>query len=153
VNPGAAETCDGFDENCDGVIDDGSAGCPCDVVWNADSAYMICTAAADWTTAQAGCRTFGYHLASIGDSGEDAFVDGTIDTYSTTTTWWIGLNDRRREGTFLWEDGSSVAYTNWATGQPDNAGGADCAALNAVSGGSWADEACTASAFTVCEAP
>lgn len=30
------------------------------------------------------------------------------------------MNDINRESTFLWTDGSTVSYTNWANGAPEN---------------------------------
>lgn len=35
--------------------------------------------------------------------------------------YWIGLDDRAVEGTFVWNDGSVVGFTNWSSGQPDDA--------------------------------
>jgi hypothetical protein len=42
----------------------------------------------------------------------------------TTAGVWIGLTSSN--GAFTWKDGTSLDYTNWATGQPDNAPGATC---------------------------
>lgn len=35
------------------------------------------------------------------------------------TNVWIGMNDINTESTFLWTDGSTVSYTNWANGAPE----------------------------------
>jgi hypothetical protein len=32
---------------------------------------------------------------------------------------WIGLNDLKTKGVYEWSDGSSVSWTNWYFGQPD----------------------------------
>lgn len=37
-----------------------------------------------------------------------------------TTNVWIGMNDINQESTFLWTDGSTVSYTNWVRGAPEN---------------------------------
>ena len=45
----------------------------------------------------------------------------------------------------MWSDGNTATYTNWATGEPNNAGGEDCAMLHAdaVGGaGKWNDAPC-----------
>ena len=34
---------------------------------------------------------------------------------------WIGYNDIDNEGTFVWDDGSTSTYTNWADGEPNDA--------------------------------
>lgn len=31
---------------------------------------------------------------------------------------WIGLNDRRGNNKFFWQDSSQVFYTNWDRGEP-----------------------------------
>jgi len=51
---------------------------------------------------------------------------------------WIGLTDENVEGTFEWEDGSSVSYTNWNSGEPNNSGNEDYAEIK-VSSGKWND--------------
>ena len=37
---------------------------------------------------------------------------------------WIGLNDIANEGTMVWQDGTSLTFSNWMDGQPD--GDSDC---------------------------
>ena len=32
---------------------------------------------------------------------------------------WIGLNDLKTKGVYEWSDNSSVSWTNWYVGQPD----------------------------------
>ena len=55
---------------------------------------------------------------------------------------WIGLNDLNAEGTFLWADGNSDSYRNWAVGEPNDQGNEDCALMWV--GGYWDDDSCTA---------
>ena len=35
-------------------------------------------------------------------------------------TYWLGGNDRRKEGDWVWGDGRKFVYTNWAPGEPDD---------------------------------
>jgi hypothetical protein len=56
-----------------------------------------------------------YILASIHSQEEQDFVFPLIQPYSKV---WLGLNDEDAEGTFVWEDGSALDYTNWAPGNP-----------------------------------
>ena len=158
INPAAAEECNGYDDDCDGTSDNASV-CPCDVeYYDGDTTlpYMFCTDAQSWSDAQTTCDTYGYHLLTIDDDTENGWADDTADTYSTSK-WWIGLNDRTTEGTFEWEDGSTVSYTNWQSGEPNNGSGGsgneDCVQLNRYHPlQTWNDEPCSDTFYFVCEA-
>ncbi|MEL6942855.1 MAG: lectin-like protein, partial [Bacteroidota bacterium] len=50
---------------------------------------------------------------------------------------WIGFTDEDTEGTFVWEDGSPVSFTNWASGEPNNSGDEDYTELR--TNGHWND--------------
>lgn len=45
---------------------------------------------------------------------------------------WIGANDNAQESNFVWEsDNTSLTFTDWNTGDPNNADpGEDCAAMH-----------------------
>lgn len=63
---------------------------------------------------------------SIDSAEEMAFVALTIAraASSSYTAVWIGLSDQAAPGTFAWQNGDSLGYTNWATGEPAGSGGA-----------------------------
>lgn len=60
---------------------------------------------------------FGY-LVSIGSAAEQAWLvaNGMNGNY-------IGLTDQDVEGTFVWDSGEPLTYTNWSSGEPNNFGG------------------------------
>ena len=91
-------------------------------------------------------------MLTIDDSSENTWADDTADTFSTSK-WWIGLNDISSEGSFVWEDGSSVSFTNWHSGEPNNGGGGeDCTQLNRYHPTqTWNDEPCGQGLPFVCE--
>ena len=152
VNPGATESCNATDDDCDSTVDEG-ASCPCNLEHEAGVAYLFCETTASWTSAQASCATYGYHLVSMGSSAENTWVDDTADSYSTSK-WWMGLNDIDSEGTFAWDSGESVSYTNWHSGEPNDSGGnEDCGQLNRWTDYTWNDEPCSSSFRYICEAP
>ncbi len=150
IHPAASEDCDGEDQNCDDVIDD-DADCPCDMDWYGDNAYLFCDTKEKWTDAQEACDDLGYHLLTIDDSAENTWSVDTAISVSTSSYWWFGYNDRSREDTWVWEDGSSATYTNWASGEPNDSGGEDCAQLYRFSDYTWNDSKCDSKYYYVCE--
>ena len=78
------------------------------------------------TNGAAYCATYGYHLLVINSAAEDDWSNDTADTYSTSK-FWIGYNDRTTEGSFEWVDGSTAVYTNWHSGEPNDAIGNEVA--------------------------
>ena len=151
INPAATDECNGVDDDCSGYADDAGL-CPCDVEYYGSDPYMFCDIAYSWTTAETYCDSYDYHLATIDDASEDRWIDTTADSYSTGK-WWFGLNDISSEGSFVWSDGSTSSYTNWKSGEPNNAGGnEDCAQINRYTDGTWNDEPCSSGFFFICEA-
>ena len=51
----------------------------------------------------------------------------------------------------MWEDGSPVSYTNWNSGEPNDAGGEDCTHMNYSTSGGWNDYPCSRGQPFVCE--
>tara|TARA_B100000530_G_C15899221_1_gene464690 strand:- start:452 stop:1492 length:1041 start_codon:yes stop_codon:yes gene_type:complete len=145
IYPDAEEECNGADDNCDGSVDEGEV-CPCTVDYYDGHAYMFCNSRQRWSNARDLCRSYdNYELTTINDASEQAWVHGRAYSISTYHWWWIGINDRGREGTWEWLSSSS-GYRNWASGQPDNAWGReDC--VHMYSNGQWNDLECSRSAW------
>ncbi|MEC8380079.1 MAG: MopE-related protein [Myxococcota bacterium] len=151
INPGAAEACNGYDNDCDGTIDSASV-CPCNFNVYGGGSYLFCTSRRNWFDAQNFCDDYGYHMVTITSAGENSWVDGRADSYSNQK-WWIGINDLGQEGNFQWEDGTPVTYSRWHPNEPNNAGGnEDCGQHNRYSGGYWNDEPCSSAFRFICEA-
>lgn len=149
VSPLAYEQCDGFDNNCNGVADDGG-DCPCAVEHFGGRPYQFCLFTTDWMSARDQCAAYGYHLVHIGSKEENDWILYTASTY-LVIDWWIGLNDLETEGTFRWLSGEPVAYTRWASGEPNNINNEDCAQL--YPDGTWNDKACSSPWYRyLCEA-
>ncbi len=158
----SAEVCDGVDNDCSGLADDGDAGCPCAVQHVLGVAYMFCTTALSWTDARDACAASGYALATIESKAEN---DGVVAIAlpKKASPWWIGLNDRENEGVHVWVSGSEATYRNWAEGEPnefphgDKCGvsfpGEDCVQFSPPSAGlppDWNDEPCNCAYPYVC---
>ena len=66
---------------------------------------------------------------------------------------WIGIDDKSHEGYYRYSsDASSVGYTNWASGQPNNYNDQDCVLLWTEKDFKWGDEHCSSiQASFICE--
>ncbi|WP_199248851.1 SBBP repeat-containing protein [[Phormidium] sp. ETS-05] len=94
-----------------------------------------------WLGAQNQAEALGGNLVAINDAAENQWL---VDTFGRQNLW-IGLTDSeiygKQEGNFQWVNGESVAYTNWAPGEPNgqNINGVDFAHFWQDSPGGWAD--------------
>ena len=64
----------------------------------------------DWHDAQQKAVEEGAHLVSINDETEQHWLQLIFRSHSS----WIGLTDVEKEGTWQWDSGEPVTYTNWA---------------------------------------
>jgi hypothetical protein len=151
---GFSESCNGQDDDCDGLTDE--EGCPCPVYTFGGHMYMFCTPTANFAVARDTCAKSRYHLVKIENTTENKFIVDTAKAINNAT-WWIGLNDQAVEGTYVWLDGSDAAFLTWTVGAPNNGGwrgNQDCALiLDIFAGYNWNDAACTDQARFVCEYP
>lgn len=101
--------------------------------------YILFDEAKTWTTARTACVDLGGHLVTITDQAENDFIAGM----TIGEEIHIGLTDAdaySTEGTFVWVTGEPVTYTNWLTGEPNNAAGVeDYVEFNWGSPGKWND--------------
>lgn len=151
VHPGAAEGCDVVDRDCDG---DPAEGCPCPSVTRESHVYLLCDDPVDWTRARDRCRDVpGFDLLTVETADEDAWITARVRDVANEH-WWFGLNDRDREGHFVWASGSDADYRNWSSDQPDDYGGdEDCGHLNRTrtDDRKWNDLPCSTRERFVCE--
>ena len=94
---------------------------------------------ADFDTAKAKAIELGGSLVSIDSASENAWLVTTFGNFGgTQRNLMLGLNDATLEGTFTWDSGEALTYTNWAVGEPNNgAGGEDYVQI--IAGGEWND--------------
>lgn len=103
--------------------------------------YEIVSSGQDgsWLSAENNAVAKGGHLVSFASEAEELWVQMT---FSRSTRYWIGFTDAVTEGAWQWSSGEAVTYTNWATGEPNNAmppaEGEDFAVMNWNSTG-WND--------------
>jgi hypothetical protein len=106
------------------------------------SCFVFVSTPKTYVDAKAACAAMTAHLVYLKSAALDAFAE----TFVGTTDTWIGLSDRATEGTFVWDDNTALAYTNWGAGEPNNGGGMyqeDCGLLaGAKLDKGWDDRPC-----------
>ncbi len=110
---------------------------------NASTSYVLVGQIKTWTEAQSYCREHHTDLVSIRNEIENFRVRSL---FTHLYTLWIGLY---RTGS--WSDQSNSSFSNWKTGQPDNAGNSEyCTAVSFSDSGKWTDEKCSTALPFVC---
>ena len=180
INPGVAERCDGIDNNCSGVRDDGVDTCPCPVRhFDSDgdddlNSYLVCAIKdgsnnplrLNWSQADEFCKrgtpddpVSGYRLASINSQAENQAVYSWVGTIiaGQSIPFWLGGTDFESEGSWRWVNGDAWIYTNWATGggfgdEPNNFNGVEhCLEMGNTGDDRWNDVDGGNTQFWVCE--
>ncbi len=95
------------------------------------------------SAAEAWAQNYGANLISVQSAPENSCIISELNANGFGGTIWIGFNDEANEGNFVWYDQSSVIYTNWSGGEPNNSGNEDCTQI--YPNGSWNDLPCTSS--------
>ena len=110
---------------------------------NTCSLYFINPQFMDGPAAQAYAQTFGANLISVQSAAENTSLTTALSTQGYAgAVIWIGFIRTFPGGPFVWTDSSAISYTNWAPGEPNNAGGVEgCTQIYA--NGGWNDLNCT----------
>lgn len=115
---------------------------------------VFCADGRSYNDAEADCVARGGHLLSIHNATMQNLAVAVAFGIEIFDDWWIGLNDRAAEGTFLWTDGSPVDFTQWGDQEPNDAGdNEDCANLSSEIGGYWNDLPCDEQHSYICRLP
>ena len=70
----------------------------------------------NYNDAKAQCKSDGTYLAIPRSSAENNFFAGLVPF---GTGIWIGINDIKKEGSFVAVDGRAISWTKWDTGEPN----------------------------------
>lgn len=98
------------------------------IQWEANGNYYEAISAPHitWDKANIEAINLGGHLATITSQEENDFIFSLLP--SSNVPYWLGATDSKNEGTWewvngegiFWENGTSLMYTNWAEGEPNN---------------------------------
>ncbi|XP_018422229.1 PREDICTED: C-type lectin domain family 11 member A [Nanorana parkeri] len=118
--------------------------------------YLIFQHFEDYDTAQKLCYSRGGNLAMPIDQQEFAAVAQYVHDAFYPFNWpvWIGINDRRSDGLYLFENGHRVSYYNWykdhLVTQPNGGILENCVSISSDDG-KWWDNDCSRRMYYVCE--
>ena len=126
-------------------------GCPS--WWNrhSGSCYKLSNKAAIFEVAVQSCQISGAYLVEIQSENENNFV---ASLPKTNMDLWIGYTDKVEEKKWVWIGSQTTGgYSNWHSGEPNNAGNQDCALIWGHYQGrtTWDDRSCGDKKHFVCE--
>lgn len=107
------------------------------------SCFVFVKTPAHHGDASASCTAMNAHLAKI----ESATQNTMIATLVKGSDTFLGATDSATEGTFVWEDGTPLAFDNFRTGEPSNGQGQyqeDCVVIEGskTANDKWDDRPC-----------
>lgn len=152
-NPGLAEVCDGFDNDCVDGVDNGVCLDECERHEFSGSTYQFCSVSGGWWRARGnadlGCRGGGYELVRIDSEAEQDFVFGIAEG----NDHWIGLNSTAGDMSLRWAGRGVYDADGYTRIQATLDDGERCFVMEGTTG-EWQDRTCTqtVSAF-ICEVP
>ncbi|XP_017008995.2 low affinity immunoglobulin epsilon Fc receptor-like [Drosophila takahashii] len=98
----------------------------------------------NWVSAASTCRKMGGHLASIKDQRELNVLEPKLNG-----RYWLGTNDREKEGQFVSEASGKKPYLKWWPGEPNDLNGnEDCVQLDR---GLMNDIDCARESYFICQ--
>lgn len=97
--------------------------------------YAVTLVGMDQPTGASIAKTFGGHLGTVHTPSENTWLK---NTFGGGGELWLGFSDDAVEGQWEWANGEPAAYyTNWGSGEPNNAGGENHCMMRAD--GMWND--------------
>nr|XP_060625027.1 pulmonary surfactant-associated protein D-like [Anolis sagrei ordinatus] len=101
----------------------------------------------DFDAAQAHCVHMGGTLAVPRNAAENSALQQIVTWHNARAV--LGISDRATEGKFEDLKGQVIEYSNWASGEPNDAGNEDCAEMHPD--GKWHDRGCALEWLVICE--
>ena len=102
------------------------------------------------------CSVLGASILCVESSDENDFIASRSSAVNSASDLqlWLGINDATQEGSFEWPASCPSTFTNFNTGEPNNAGNEDYVMLYVTADGKWNDiNGETSSVYCACEEP
>lgn len=89
--------------------------------------YYAISSITTWEEAQLYCESLGGYLVTITSKDEQEFVFDYVEPLADDEYVFIGIQNANDPTNWeTWDNGESVTYTNWGSGEPDNYNGTQC---------------------------
>ncbi|XP_019647014.1 PREDICTED: C-type lectin mannose-binding isoform-like [Branchiostoma belcheri] len=141
-----------------GPVESNEASCPEGYTKFRETCYKAFNTLANFGDSALHCHVDGGTLAMPRDAATDAFLISLKNAVDDKSTFWFGLHDRRKEGSFEWIDGSALgSYNYWAPGEPNNKRvNENCVHYwpfyyESACANKWNDEECDLVSFFICQ--
>jgi len=102
--------------------------------------YCYLPAVMTWENAYDIGQQMGLDMPIVADAAENEWLRSTFAAMlGEDAGLWLGLSDTATEGTWEWNVGDPLAYTNWAPGNPTGGNAAEDYAYMFLGDGLWRD--------------
>ncbi|XP_063814829.1 pulmonary surfactant-associated protein D-like isoform X2 [Pseudophryne corroboree] len=112
-----------------------------------DKIYVTSGKIVTYDESSAICSLAGVKMATPKNAEENKAISNIAQHYNTLA--YLGITDMKTEGTFRYQNGEVVTYSNWNTGEPNQQGEEDCVEMN--DDGKWNDKSCQEKRLNICE--
>jgi len=131
------------------------SGCPDEWSGNANNCYKYYGTKLTYDDARLQCRKDGGRLAEPRNPEENKFIFSLVPKCSSfdCSHSWIGINDQENEGSFTYDDGSALEYTDWRSNEPtkNRENDEDCVHQGSNKEPEWNDRKCDVEYGFICE--
>lgn len=128
-------------------------GCPLASYHHGNYCYSLSTIIdLNFHSARLVCASHGGIVAEIRDEETFQFIQ-RFSIWKYTKVYWIGLTDNKKEGNWVFSDGTSLEkFDRWSPGEPNNHGNNEhCAQVSTFRYLHWNDDSCDKKYFFVCQ--
>lgn len=101
----------------------------------------------NYDTAKDACQKVQGTIPTPLNSAENSAILQIVKTNGRRT--FIGINDQKEEGNFVYANGNKITYKNWNTNEPNGGRKENCVEL--IEQGQWIDRSCDYKNLIVCE--
>eukprot|EP00058_Branchiostoma_floridae_P004083 XP_002589571.1 hypothetical protein BRAFLDRAFT_81527 [Branchiostoma floridae] len=138
------------------LITDGC--CPPSYEFYGDKCVKLQEHPLDYAAAISKCEAEGARLFNIRSQADNEWLTDQLHLFVSGKLYqrgfWIGLTDEDTEGTFVWEDGTTLcptSYTNWASDAlASNDGTRNCVYISRGYNGKWSIKGCDDKKKSIC---